>query len=565
MSPAASDHEARSRQPTRCAIAAAVALLLGAVFHLYYLIADCPLDLSGDEAHYWEWSRRLDLSYYSKGPLVAYIIAAGRWLLADWSMRTVGTEVLAVRVPAIALSVATGLGIYRLAMKVTRQPRVALGALLITFAIPIFAAGAILMTIDAPLVCCWVWCLVALHGGLCERRWSRWIAAGGWIALGTLAKYNMLLLLPAVGVLMLVDAELRPWIRKPQPYVAAAIGLSGLLPIAWWNMQHDWVSFRHVAGQAGMGDSGGFQPAGVIEYVGGQAAVCGVVWFFIMLLAWRELWNRPVSDVELALQPVTTVQQTRAGVRLLIAASVAPYAVFLLFSPFTKIQPNWPVAGLAPAAILIAIWIRRRWLADTSATARRNTLLLTISAALIGSALVLVMHRTDLLYPLLSRFASNAPVWELTPMAAYDPAARLRGWSALGRGVGEVLADERAKGREPFIMTDDYQVASEIAFYCPGNPPVYTAQSALGKRATQYDLWTNPIRDRELFIGRPCIYVGLLQPQLEGDDHGRGGALPGLRRARTVEHIVRGHRIRVWTIFVADRFEGFQAAASAKF
>ena len=33
------------------------------------------LELSPDEAHYWEWSRRLDWSYYSKGPFVAYLIA----------------------------------------------------------------------------------------------------------------------------------------------------------------------------------------------------------------------------------------------------------------------------------------------------------------------------------------------------------------------------------------------------------------------------------------------------------------------------------------------------------
>jgi hypothetical protein len=87
----------------------AVLLLGGATAHLAYLLNDCPLDLSGDEAHYWEWSRQLDLSYYSKGPLVAYVIAGGRALLADLSHRWLGNETLAVRGPAIALSVAVRL------------------------------------------------------------------------------------------------------------------------------------------------------------------------------------------------------------------------------------------------------------------------------------------------------------------------------------------------------------------------------------------------------------------------------------------------------------------------
>src|SRR5690242_19866156 len=62
--------------PARCRLLLAIVLLLGFLGHLRYLTHDCPVDLSGDEAHYWDWSRQLDLSYYSKGPLVAWIIRA---------------------------------------------------------------------------------------------------------------------------------------------------------------------------------------------------------------------------------------------------------------------------------------------------------------------------------------------------------------------------------------------------------------------------------------------------------------------------------------------------------
>jgi len=40
----------------------------------YVMIVSTPLDLSGEEAHYWEWSKRLDWAYYSKGPLIAVSI-----------------------------------------------------------------------------------------------------------------------------------------------------------------------------------------------------------------------------------------------------------------------------------------------------------------------------------------------------------------------------------------------------------------------------------------------------------------------------------------------------------
>ena len=57
-----------------------------------YLVWFCPYTLVEDEAHYWEWSRRLDLSYYSKGPGIAWTIAA--------SVRTFGDVEWAVRLPA---------------------------------------------------------------------------------------------------------------------------------------------------------------------------------------------------------------------------------------------------------------------------------------------------------------------------------------------------------------------------------------------------------------------------------------------------------------------------------
>src|SRR5690242_21937911 len=42
-----------------------------------------PADLFPDEAQYWVWSQQLALGYYSKPPLVAWLIAATTWLFGD--------------------------------------------------------------------------------------------------------------------------------------------------------------------------------------------------------------------------------------------------------------------------------------------------------------------------------------------------------------------------------------------------------------------------------------------------------------------------------------------------
>jgi 4-amino-4-deoxy-L-arabinose transferase-like glycosyltransferase len=94
--------------PRRCRMILVLLLALDVLGHVHYL-HNCPADLSGDEAQYWDWSRNLDLSYYSKGPLVAYIIRG--------SCAIFGETMPAVRYPAIIFGVATSIVTYLLTRK----------------------------------------------------------------------------------------------------------------------------------------------------------------------------------------------------------------------------------------------------------------------------------------------------------------------------------------------------------------------------------------------------------------------------------------------------------------
>src|SRR6266567_4418985 len=101
-------------------------ILLSVVFHLAYLAFGCPLDLSPDEAHYWQWSRHLAWSYYSKGPLVAWLIRASCEVFGPLSESLVGSPMLAVRLPAVACHAALLAGWYVLAASTLKSHRAAL-------------------------------------------------------------------------------------------------------------------------------------------------------------------------------------------------------------------------------------------------------------------------------------------------------------------------------------------------------------------------------------------------------------------------------------------------------
>src|SRR5208282_6038251 len=147
------------------------------IFRIYYILHG-PLSLSPDEAHYWEWSRRLDLSYYSKGPMIAYLIYLGTHIF--------GNTVFGIRVLAIIFSALSSIYIFKLVnlmygndaleqsnttSKVsTWQRAAALQAAFAFQAVPLFAAFGVLFTIDSPFTFFWIVSLYIFYNATAEER-----------------------------------------------------------------------------------------------------------------------------------------------------------------------------------------------------------------------------------------------------------------------------------------------------------------------------------------------------------------------------------------------------------
>src|SRR5207237_2246955 len=102
-------------------LTAALLIVAAAVLRLLYLAFYCPYDLAPDEGHYWDWSRHLDWSYYSKGPLIAWIIGAGCELFGDTAVAVNGTLMPAVRLPAVLCGAGLLAGMYVLTYQTFRN------------------------------------------------------------------------------------------------------------------------------------------------------------------------------------------------------------------------------------------------------------------------------------------------------------------------------------------------------------------------------------------------------------------------------------------------------------
>src|SRR5579862_5672227 len=242
----------RALSDRRCRLFAVMLIVGSALLRLIYLGYHCPLDLAPDEAHYWDWSRHLDWSYYSKGPGVAWLIRLSCDLFGALSVQLTGNEMLAVRLPAVVCGSLLLLSMYVLTIQVSGRHRVALLAVAVALTTPAISAGSSLMTIDSPYSCCWGWALVAAYHAVFQRSAWAWWLAGVMVGLGILFKYNMVLWLPSLACFLLLSAEHRSQLWSRGFWILCGIASLSVLPILIWNSQHDWVSFHHVSNLAGL-------------------------------------------------------------------------------------------------------------------------------------------------------------------------------------------------------------------------------------------------------------------------------------------------------------------------
>jgi hypothetical protein len=516
---------------------------------MFLASANCPFDLATDEAHYWDWSRNLDWSYYSKGPLVAWLIRASCALVGPWSEATTGNLALAVRLPAVVCGALLLVSLYVLAVQITGWHRFALGFVAVALTIPPVTAVSTMMTIDSPYTCCWGWALVFAHRAVTGRSNWAWEATGLMVGLGFLAKYTMIMFLPSLGLFLLTSRKHRRLLLSGGFWSMIGITVLSCTPILIWNAQHDWVTLKHVVRLAGLAGTtsiptaAGLRWLGPLNYVGGQAALMCGYWFVIWLCA--MIAHNPLRE-----------RDSDLGYLWWMSAPM-----FLLFAGFSLKtgggEINWPVTTYLSGGALAGVWLARQLMFSSVAHRVWMGAFLGL-ACLIGLGLTFLIHRTDLIHPLLANLTGPPSKKHPFPVRRFDPTCRLRGYRTLAAKIDQLRKELQAtQGKEPILATGTWSMPGELGVYCAGHPTVYSFGLAMGDRHSQYDLWPSPISDPEPFLGRTVVLVGGMSAYIDK-------AFARIEGPIMVEHEENGHPIATWTIFICHGFKGFSELPEAR-
>ncbi|MEW6001376.1 MAG: glycosyltransferase family 39 protein [Nitrospirota bacterium] len=426
-------------------------LLALSLFRIYYVTRG-SLDLSPDEAHYWEWSRRLDWGYYSKGPMIAYLIYIGTSIFGD--------TVFGIRIMAVVFSILSSITLYSLG-KSLYDEKVGLFSAILIQIIPLFSTFGMIFTIDSPLIFFWILSLYLFHlstestnpsidkkggwGGF-DPSPLYWRLLGLSIGFGLLTKYTMAFFYVFALLYLLISKERRKFLLMKGPYIAFLVSLIVFSPVIIWNASHGWVALKHTAGQAHLYEGFKISLKSIFEFLGSQLGVITPLLFVLMIMS---LWK---------------LRREKEG-SFLFLSSIPLIAFFLLKSIQAKVQANWALPGYITGIIAFSAFYGKG--ITSSGIAKKILIIAALVIALIVTSLA---HYPSIL---------NLPVKK-------DPTSRLLGWKEIGEEISKIYEKMSAEG-PVFIFSDKYQVSSELAFYVRGHPITYCIN--LGRRMNQYDLW----------------------------------------------------------------------------
>lgn len=505
-------------------------LFVISVVRIFYILRG-PLDLSPDEAHYWEWSRHLDLSYYSKGPMIAYLIAIGTSIFGD--------TIFGVRVFAVVLSAMSSLLLFKMVKEMYNDEAAALGSALLFQAIPLFAAFGVIFSIDSPFVFFWILSLYLFFGvvnsedaGMRHERARQalplqWVLLGVCVGFGLLTKYTMAFFYLGV-FLFLIMSDRRYLLKTIKPYSAVIVSLLVFSPVIIWNIQHDWVTIRHTAGQTHIAEGLTISVRSFGEFLGSQIAIVTPVIFALIFYALHKLFY------------------SEKGYRstFLFAFSIPIIAFFLVKSIQGKVQANWAMTGYITGIIALAWYFMRSHAAIPAKPWKK---------LLIGSGIAIA-----LLFTAVSHYPSAV---KLPPKL--DPSSRLRGWHQLRGAVSPVYSTLTGLG-PVFLFSDRYQISSELAFYVEGHPKTYCIN--LGRRMNQYDLWPGMNEDADRIrraAGAAAVKAinGIFVTWGDTEIPPEVAAAFDRFEKKIVRVYDKGNELRVYSVFICYNFKGLKTGA----
>ena len=446
-----------------------------------------------DEAYYYLYTLHPDWSYFDHPPLVAFTTGIGIWLTGEVSQFTIRIGTLLLYTGSLIFLYLAALRLYTL--------QIAINTLAIASAIPIFQiAFGILNIPDTPLLFFWtisLWLATQEFFGYRVYRPSfRLTLLCFTVGLACLGKYHGFILGLGLIGFCFFSPNYRRALKSRWFSLGIPIFLLTISPVLYWNISHDWVSFRFQSDRAI--PNSGYQLDRVI------------VTLLVEMLYLFPTFGFPLLWAVIR----TTIQQIRSfnwqqytsnrsfnpdwdleKRALLLWLSLPLILGFTIVSGYQQILPAWKMPGYWSATMLLA---------ERIAISRRYSHSRTPYRWFFGSiGVILLLFSIALSHVAFGKFQTpdKSAIFGLLPIKT-DNSTQLFDIQQLRQGFVSDSKLNSALNKADFVFTNRYYLGGQIGMAI--EPIFHKPLTCFDPDPRGFAFWSKP----KQWVGKNAIYLG---------------------------------------------------------
>ncbi|MGB8489426.1 MAG: glycosyltransferase family 39 protein [Bacteroidales bacterium] len=445
------------------------------------------LELGNDEVYYWTYALFPDWSHFDHPPMVGLLIQL-------FSLNLALKGELFIRMGPLILSSAGIIILFSLVRRLHSRPAAYLAVMLYISSIYFNIIGGLFILPDAPQIFFTLLALTYLLPSVTVKDPSRkdhfnFVMFGLFTGLAFLSKYHSLFLWFGAGLYIVLRNRI--WLKRPALYLGILVSLIMALPVIYWNIRNNFISFAYHGGRIGLLHSplnfGSFLQFNLGQFFYQNPVLCGV--YLVALYRIIRDRNHKLREINLVL--------VYLGLPLILT--------FMFLSFFRDVLPHWS----GPAFICMII-ISSIYLADIFVK-RKKVVVRWLTAASALLAVILIVGTVQIKTGLIGPDKDSGALYPGQDDFTLD----MFGWKqAKEKFTGFLVRQKIPETEYPNLamVTENWFPAAHLDYYIAN--PLKIRLLALGdiKRIHKY-YWINKTRklartDRVLYITDSRNYHG---------------------------------------------------------
>ena len=395
--------------PQKFLISSLIIIVLTFILLRVFAIISTPLELSADEAQYWLWSKELNWGYFSKPPMIAWLIHVSNNIFGDYDY--------SIRIFAPLIHGINALVIFRLSQEINDNYLAHFLSSLIWLTLPIVGVGSFLMSTDTPLMLIWTTSLLVIVKAYNSDNLFLWNLAGLIAGLALYAKYAALYLPLGLIIFYIINFQNEKNIKLRGLFLFLISFIIVSLPNIIWNYFNNFHTINHLSSNAVI-DAPSYSLFGSLTFLVAQIAILGPLLFIVFVFTAYNIERLNKLSI------------------FLLFFIFPVYILMIIQGFFSEANANWAASALPAITILCGYFLSKRI----------KFAVVTIFSNLLICIFILIVS-----------FNGNLIFFDLKS----DPLRKLKGWNILS----EDLKDTISKKKSDIVLVDRRGIAAELIYY----------------------------------------------------------------------------------------------------